>query len=86
MDEGAIHSNIVEQCGELLQREDPVALGHELTDLLPVHVVGERGPPGRFPSDRDWPLFAQDGVIGDVEEISCRQVFNFGGTPGAMPP
>ncbi len=25
-----------------LRREDPVALGHELTDLLPVRVVGEQ--------------------------------------------
>ena len=33
---------LVEQCGELLRREDPVALGHELTDLLPVRVVGEQ--------------------------------------------
>jgi hypothetical protein len=32
---------LVEQCGELLRREDPVALGHELTNLLPVRVVGE---------------------------------------------
>jgi hypothetical protein len=32
---------LVEECGELLRREDPVALGHELTDLLPVRVVGE---------------------------------------------
>src|SRR5580658_2608252 len=33
---------LVEQRGELLRREDPVALDHELTDLLPVRVVGER--------------------------------------------
>jgi len=32
---------LVEQCDELLRREDPVALGHELADLLPVRVVGE---------------------------------------------
>jgi len=32
---------LVEKCGELLRREDPVALGHELTDLLPIGVVGE---------------------------------------------
>jgi len=32
---------LVEQCDELLRREDPVALGHELTDLLPVRLVGE---------------------------------------------
>src|SRR5690242_13408555 len=30
--------------GELLRREYPVALGHELTDLLPVRVVGEQHP------------------------------------------
>ena len=35
---------LVEQCGELLRREDPVAVGHELTDLLPVGVVGEQHP------------------------------------------
>jgi hypothetical protein len=33
---------LVEQRGELVRREDPVALGHELTDLLPVRVVGEQ--------------------------------------------
>jgi hypothetical protein len=33
---------LVEQCGELLRREDSVALDHELTDLLPVRVVGEQ--------------------------------------------
>ena len=33
---------LVEQCGELLRRQDPVALCHELTDLLPVRVVGEQ--------------------------------------------
>src|ERR1700744_2426448 len=33
---------LAEQCGELLRREDPVALGHELTDLRPVGVVGEQ--------------------------------------------
>jgi hypothetical protein len=32
---------LAEQCDELLRREDPVALGHELTDLLPVRLVGE---------------------------------------------
>src|ERR1017187_6551563 len=35
---------LVEQCGELLRREDPVALGHELTDLLPVRAAGEQHP------------------------------------------
>ena len=35
---------LVEQCSELLRREDPVALGHELTDLLPVRVLGEQHP------------------------------------------
>jgi hypothetical protein len=35
---------LVEQCGEFLRREDPVALDYELTDLLPVHVVGEQHP------------------------------------------
>ena len=29
------------ECGELLRREDPVTLGYELTDLLPVRVAGE---------------------------------------------
>src|ERR1700733_7656995 len=39
-----------------------------------VSEVGEaRSAPGRFPVDRDWPLFAQDGVIGGVEEISVEQ-------------
>src|ERR1700722_13118707 len=33
---------LVEQGGELLRREDPVAVGHELADLLPVRVVGEQ--------------------------------------------
>jgi hypothetical protein len=33
---------LVKQCSELLRREDPVALGHELPDLLPVRVVGEQ--------------------------------------------
>src|ERR1017187_5502926 len=41
-----------------------------------VSEVGEaRSAPGRFPVDRDWPLFAQDGVIGGVEEISVEQAF-----------
>ena len=35
---------LVEQCGELLRREPPVALGHELTDLLPVGTVREPHP------------------------------------------
>jgi hypothetical protein len=35
---------LVEQCGEFLRREDPVALDYELTDLLPVRVVGEQHP------------------------------------------
>ncbi len=35
---------LVESCGELFRREDPVALGHELTDLLRVGVVGEQDP------------------------------------------
>ena len=30
---------LVEQCGEFLRHEDPVALDYELTDLLPVRVV-----------------------------------------------
>ncbi len=33
---------LVEECGELLRREDPVALGYELSDLLPVRAVGEQ--------------------------------------------
>ena len=41
-----------------------------------VSEVGEaRSAPGRFPVDRDWPLFAQDGVIGGVEEVSVEQAF-----------
>jgi len=35
---------LVEQRGELLRRQDPVAFGHELADLLPVWVVGEHHP------------------------------------------
>ncbi len=35
---------LVESCGELFRREDPVALGHELMNLLPVGVVGEQDP------------------------------------------
>ena len=39
-----------------------------------VSEVGEaRSAPGRLPVDRDWPLFAQDGVIGGVEEVSVEQ-------------
>src|ERR1700733_15270928 len=39
-----------------------------------VSEVGEaRSAPGRLPVDRDWPLLAQDGVIGGVEEISVEQ-------------
>jgi hypothetical protein len=39
-----------------------------------VGEVGEaRSAPGRLPVDRDWPLFAQDGVIGGVEEVSVQQ-------------
>src|SRR6202035_4260498 len=39
-----------------------------------VSEVGEARPaPGRLPVDRDWPLFAQDGVIGGVEEVSVEQ-------------
>src|SRR5271169_2048965 len=39
-----------------------------------VSEVGQaRSVPGRLPVDRDWPLFAQDGVIGGVEEISVEQ-------------
>src|ERR1700691_1692179 len=39
-----------------------------------VSEVGEaRSAPGCFPVDRDWPLSAQDGVIGGVEEISVEQ-------------
>src|SRR5271170_2916796 len=39
-----------------------------------VSEVGEaRSAPGRLPVDRDWPSFAQDGVIGGVEEISVEQ-------------
>src|SRR5271163_784197 len=39
-----------------------------------VREVGEaRSAPGRFPVDRDWPLFAQDGVIGGVQEVSVEQ-------------
>ena len=34
-------ASLVEQGDELLRREDPVAFGHELVDLLPVRVVGE---------------------------------------------
>src|ERR1700722_7948336 len=37
-------STSVEPCGELLRREDPVALDHELTDLRPVRVVGKQHP------------------------------------------
>ena len=41
-----------------------------------VSEVGQaRSAPGRFPVDRDWPLFAQDGVIGGVEEVSVEQAF-----------
>src|ERR1022692_1234641 len=41
-----------------------------------VSEFGEaRSAPGRFPVDRDWPLFAQDGVIGGVQEISVEQAF-----------
>ena len=35
---------LVEQRSELLRREDPVALSHELANLLPVCVVGETHP------------------------------------------
>ena len=39
-----------------------------------VGEVGEaRSAPGRLPVDRDWPLVAQDGVIGGVQEISVEQ-------------
>jgi hypothetical protein len=39
-----------------------------------VSEVGEARPaPGRFPVDRDRPLFGQDGVIGGVEEVSVEQ-------------
>src|ERR1700691_794773 len=39
-----------------------------------VREVGEaRSAPGRLPVDRDWPLFAQDGVIGGVQEGSVQQ-------------
>src|SRR6202034_2148750 len=39
-----------------------------------VREVGEARPaPGRLPVDRDGPLFAQDGVIGGVQEISVQQ-------------
>jgi catechol 2,3-dioxygenase-like lactoylglutathione lyase family enzyme len=33
---------LAEQLGELLRRDDPVALGHELTDLRPVGVAGKQ--------------------------------------------
>ena len=32
------------ECGELLGRQDPIAFGHELADLLPVRIVGEHHP------------------------------------------
>ena len=41
---GAQGALLVEQCGELLRSDPPVALGHEFTDLLPVGVVGEPHP------------------------------------------
>src|ERR1700728_2764651 len=44
---------LVEQSGELLRREDPVALGHEFTDLLPVRVVGEQHPDATTTGPRD---------------------------------
>src|ERR1700691_2416428 len=41
-----------------------------------VREVGEaRSAPGRFPVDCDRPLFAQDGVIGGVQEITVQQAF-----------
>src|SRR3984957_2496877 len=41
-----------------------------------VREVGEARPaPGRLPVDRDWALFAQDGVIGGVQEVSVEQAF-----------
>jgi MFS family permease len=42
--DSAQHDQLVEQFGELLRREDPVALDYELTDLRPVRVVGEQHP------------------------------------------
>src|SRR6204780_2401497 len=39
-----------------------------------VSEVGEaRSAPGRLPVDRDWPLLAQHGVIGGVEQVSVEQ-------------
>src|SRR5579859_5266211 len=39
-----------------------------------VSEVGQaRSAAGGLPVDRDWPLFAQDGVIGGVEEVSVEQ-------------
>ena len=35
---------LVELGGELFRSEDPVAVGHELADFLPVRVVGEQHP------------------------------------------
>ena len=41
---GPLTALLVEQRGEFLRREDPVALGHKFTDLLPVGVMGEHYP------------------------------------------
>jgi serine phosphatase RsbU (regulator of sigma subunit)/anti-sigma regulatory factor (Ser/Thr protein kinase) len=39
-----------------------------------VSEVGQaRAAPGRLPVDRDWPLLAQNGVIGGVQEVSVEQ-------------
>src|ERR1700728_3140054 len=41
-----------------------------------VSEVGEaRSAPGRLPVNRDWPLLAQDGVVGGVQEVSVEQAF-----------
>jgi hypothetical protein len=43
---------LVEPFGELFGREDPIALGHELADLLPVGVVVEQHPEARTAGSR----------------------------------
>src|SRR6185437_10787537 len=37
-----LSGSLIEQCGELLRRQNPIALGHKLADLLPIRVVGEK--------------------------------------------
>ena len=52
---------LVKQRGELLRREDPVALGHEFTDLLPVRAVGKQHPNAitAGPRGEEWPANGQ---------------------------